>query len=119
MTAAAAQKLRQVFGENVRAAMFNESRVDRTIQRVFIGTTEDNPEAMARRDAEKAIKAGHAVTWPDGTREWINTTQDWVDGDYVWHEDGDRVRCTRTRVHVAPDGTRTERKLRKVWRQFE
>ena len=91
---------------------------ERTIS-VYVGG--DSVAAAMKRDGEAALKKGNAVTWADGTREFINVDADLVeDGDgYVWADDGNRVRCLRTRVTITPDGTRSEKALRPTYRLYE
>jgi hypothetical protein len=93
--------------------------IDSDVLHVVIAQTSEMAEEMVRAIGEKAIRAGRAVTWEDGTKEWINVEAEWVDGDYVWAEDGDLVRCTRTHIRVSSTGGRTVTQLRRVWRFFD
>ncbi len=85
---------------------------------VQVMDTQAKADDAMRTDGEKAINQGHRVTWPDGSQEWVNVGAvfDPVSKGDVWHEDGERILCERTRVTVAKDGKRTERKLRRTWR---
>ena len=89
---------------------------------IICGTKEGALKA-AREIGEKAIKAGNAVTWADGSKEWITAEAATVPGDpsfsLVFHEDGDRIRIRRFRVTLAPDGELSRRELRSSWRNCD
>ena len=103
-----------------RRFTFTVHKADSNEVRVYIGTSGDEKELRrcSNQDWKAALKAGHAVS-RDGIKWWRVTETDWVNGDYVWHEDSDRVACTSKLIrYVEATGERTESKLRTVWRRF-
>jgi len=85
---------------------------------IYIGNARNDLIVQAEKDAQREMRKGHAVTWADGRKEWINLEAEWVDGDYVWHKDGNRVRiqCLHS---VIIDGEITVTELRKTWRNYD
>ena len=86
----------------------------------FIGLSAEGAQEAARKKANKLMKNGETIYW-DGWHESIEVHPEWVNKDYVWHADGNRVRCSR--AHVRVDGIGEDRKitrtaLRPSWREF-
>ncbi len=75
----------------------------------------DDQLAASRK---KALTAGHTILNDDGSHEFISTDADYDENhNEIFHEDGDRIRCTRFLVRTH-NGERTETKIRKVWIDF-
>ena len=86
----------------------------------FLGFSADAAQEAAKKKADKLMESEDPIHW-DGWRESIEVHPEWVDQDYVWHADGNRVRCSR--AHVRVDGIGEDRKmtrtsLRPSWREF-
>lgn len=88
---------------------------------VVIAGSQAEVDECIKRDGTKALKAGRSVTWPDGTKEWRRVQTDWnaETHDYIWHEDGDRVRCTTYVCQRDRDGNFTQVAGRKSWRLYD
>jgi len=84
------------------------------------GKKEENDRA-ARKKADLYLQQGRRIDWHDGSSEWINVEADFdLDrNDYTWHEDGNRVRCSRVHRIKAADGSMTYKILRKSWRLYD
>ena len=88
---------------------------------LFYGSTAEETQRAADKDAAKHLSKGETV-WHENWREYIATRPDWINGDYVWHADGNRVRVSR--AHVRVDGTGeigaiTETPLRASYRNYD
>ena len=88
---------------------------------LHIASTEENAEKSMADEVKKVLAKGRSVTYPDGSREWINVEEDFERGEdgiprEIFAKDGNRSRHSRTHVKGAADGTRTETALRKSWR---
>ena len=105
-----------------RAIRWFETLHNGTLTRhLHVASTDENAEKSMSDEVKKFLAKGRAVTYPDGSREWINVEEDFErDEDGIPREifakDGNRSRHSRTHVKVAADGTRTETALRKSWR---
>lgn len=88
---------------------------------VAVGSTVEEAEKITRDVAGKAMKAGKAVTWENGTKEWLDWDVVWdsARGDFIWHEDGNRVRYKRVRSTMTADGEFKRKVLRTVWRLLD
>lgn len=116
-TAGGREAARRLLATAAKVAITIHKTTEREVHLVVAGSAEE-AERLATEAADKAMRAGHAVTWPDGRRTWISTEAIWRDGDYVWHEDGDRVRCERKLITMR-DGEREERVLSRPWRHYD
>jgi hypothetical protein len=89
-------------------------------RRIVVGPAGDGDvEKLARRAGEKAMRAGHSVTWNNGVKQWIRVEVEMRAGHYVWNPDETRIRCTRTLMTKAADGQITMKKLRPVYKTWE
>lgn len=81
-------------------------------QHLCVGHTQAAADAIAKETGEKAIAKGHRVVWANGDEQWVQVSPVWQGSvhDYVWHEDGNRVKCERFLV-TKRDGQIIERKL--------
>lgn len=87
---------------------------------LFYGGSQESAQRGADEAAARFMAEGAAIQH-DGWREYIAVRADQTDGDYVWHQDGNRVRVTR--CHVRVDGTGDERvvtetRLRSSYRDY-
>lgn len=87
--------------------------------RVTVGSDPHRVAEAVRASREDALKQGHTVV-ENGARIYRErrvTQNPSEDGSrrYTWHQDGDRVRAQWFEITVAPDGTETEKPLRRVW----
>jgi hypothetical protein len=86
---------------------------------VHLCTEETFP--LVEKKAKDALKKGDAVTWTDGRQQWIEDEpigSGSTGFDYVWHKDGNRVKCQRRLYTRAKDGTVTHEVLRLVFRDY-
>jgi len=86
---------------------------------IYIGDIKDNVFDEAVKDAKREMLKGEKVTWADGREEWINHQAEWIDGDYVWNEDGNRVRIQRLHTVIDAEGHKTVTELPKTWRNYD
>lgn len=99
------------------AAIWIDAPDGRTLS-LHVGADRSDAIASAHRAGEAALKAGHDVTWEDGTREWIATEAVFENFEHVFHDDGDRILCLRKRISFK-NGERCERILRRVWKNYD
>jgi len=104
-------------------AFFHRLRIDRDSDAelsLVVASTQGEAEAEQQKIADRALRAGHTVTWPDGRRQWVSREPVWNsdEHDYEWHTDGNRVRVRR--VLVTRIGSRLERKTLSVgWVSYD
>lgn len=88
---------------------------------VFDDESREQVEAHVR---EIAKRTGHAIYWPDGSKEFyehfpiVDTTKE-GSGQYQWHADNNRVRCEYSKMVVSPAGEVVRTVLRKTWKVLE
>ena len=85
---------------------------------IYNSDTKDKVEGKAW----KAIQGGKTVTWMDGTRQWIeegpivkNVDDTW---EYIWHPDGNRIKCEVILETTPPNGAATKTVLRTKFVDF-
>lgn len=81
-------------------------------------------ECMVSKTLDRLIRPnGESAVLSDGSRVFVEDRAAWTDGEgaarYVWHQDGNRVKCDRVHVTVSPSGIRKERLVRQLWKKYE
>ena len=83
-----------------------------TVTRATIMIYDDETKTEVEGKATKAIQKGHTVTWGDGSKQWSDLNPILADGDanlgYVWHPDGNRIKCEKITTTITTDGTVSE-----------
>ena len=72
---------------------------------------DDETKSKVESKAKKAIREGHMVTWMDGTKQWSDLNPIVEGLEYVWHSDGNRIKCTKVIKTLSTDGTIVETAL--------
>ena len=77
----------------------------------------------AKKSERKALAKGHTV------HDYLTQTSVWRErrpvmnpdrpGRYVFHEDGQRVRCEWVEISMTADGVESRRVLRRTWVKFD
>lgn len=88
---------------------------------LYLCVEETFPEM--EKKAKVALQKGATVTWPDGQEQWIEDAPIMggsTEGefDYVWHKDGNRVKCEKRLYTRGEDGTVSHEVLRLVFRDY-
>jgi hypothetical protein len=97
-----------------------------TTTHVILASNREELAKLVAATAKQHIKPNGDVCYhgADGSQEWIEDrpfTDFHKSGSaaYDWHRDGNRILCERIHVKISGDGTRTSRRLRKLYRKFD
>ena len=94
--------------------------VDRDTENIHViqgGSVEAHADYVAEK-TEEILKSGQTIHLDNGDRVYRERVEDMENGRLVWHEDGNRHRCTWYEITETPveDGFESKRrKLRTVW----
>lgn len=98
-------------------------RIGDTLQ-IFAGTEADREsmDAKAKAAIQAGLRAGHMVS-ENGVDQWMVTSMVVNPGKtgsevYVWHPDGNRVRC-RSTLFSKVNGVVVQKDLGLSWKQFQ
>ena len=76
-----------------------------TATRATIMIYDDETKTEVEGKATKAIQKGHTVTWGDGSKQWSDLNPIVEGLEYVWHSDGNRIKCEKITTTITTDGT--------------
>ena len=80
-----------------------------TVTRATIMIYDDETKTEVEGKANKAIQKGDMVTWMNGTKQWSDLNPILAGNDsnlgYVWHQDGNRIKCEKITTTITTDGT--------------
>ena len=82
---------------------------------VVRGSKPENVDQMIAKKRQKALQRGHMILEPNGDRVWRERFECLENGRYIFHEDGERVRCELKEITMNKDGERIVRIVRIVW----
>lgn len=82
------------------------------------GYTDESHAAHVARKTNELLKAGYTLVRDNGDRVWRERFEDTQNGRLVWHDDGNRHRCTWYEITETQTGEQKKRKLQTVWANY-
>ncbi len=105
-------KLREAFRGAKSATVTDEG--SNTIH-IILGDNLTEVRKLIKEKVDAIHRAGNSARLPDGTRTFIDKTEIFDDGEYVWDKSGNKVKCRRFLVTVHPDGKMSKKFLGYSW----